>query len=139
VVRHRPAKGEPVLIDVYDGGKTLSRADADRKVRALTGEPLRKADLASVGKRAILVRLLQNLAAISRRAEDSHGLLRYENAILVIAPDRVEDRLFRAGARYETGDRRGALEDLDWLLQHAPEGVDRNRLLELRRIVDRPE
>jgi regulator of sirC expression with transglutaminase-like and TPR domain len=139
VVRHQPAKGEGGLIDVYEGGKPLSRADADRKVRLFTGEPLRGADLAPVGKRAILVRLLQNLAMIAQRSEDRRGLLRYESAILVIAPDRIEDRLVRAGARYEAGDRRGALEDLDWLLQHAPDRVDRTRLLELRRLVDRPD
>jgi regulator of sirC expression with transglutaminase-like and TPR domain len=137
VVQHRPAKGEAYLIDVYEGGKVLSREDADRKVRAITGEPLRKRDLAPVGKRAILVRMLQNLAGAARRAEHLPGLLRYESAILVIAPDRVEDRLVRAGARFQSGDRQGALDDLDWLLTNAPKGVDRQRILELRGIITR--
>src|SRR5204862_766334 len=33
VVRHVPAKGDPQLIDVFDGGKALSRQDAAEKVR----------------------------------------------------------------------------------------------------------
>jgi regulator of sirC expression with transglutaminase-like and TPR domain len=137
VVQHRPAKGEPYLIDVYEGGKPLSHKDADRKVRAFTGEPLRKKDLAPVGKRAILVRMLQNLAGVARRAEYLPGFLRYENAILAIAPDRVEDRLLRAGARFQSGDRKGALADLDWLLANARDNVDRRRIQELRAIIMR--
>ncbi|MFL5343064.1 MAG: transglutaminase family protein, partial [Gemmataceae bacterium] len=34
VVRFLPAKGEPQLIDVFDGGKALSRPDAAKKVEA---------------------------------------------------------------------------------------------------------
>jgi regulator of sirC expression with transglutaminase-like and TPR domain len=139
VVQHRPARGEPTLIDVYEGGKAMSREEAGRKVRLLTGSRLREGDLAPVGKKAILVRLLQNLAGLAKRSQDLPGLVRYENAILTIAPDRVEDRLVRAGARFRAGDRKGALADLDWLLANAPEGVDRERLLELRRLVSRPD
>jgi S1-C subfamily serine protease/regulator of sirC expression with transglutaminase-like and TPR domain len=137
IVRHRPAKGGPVLIDVYEGGKAMSRDEADRKVRALTGGPLREGHLAAVGKKAILVRMLQNLAGVAQRAENLANLIRYESATLVIAPGEVEARLVRAGARFQAGDRPGALADLDWLLTNAPDGVNRDRLLELRRLVDR--
>ena len=34
MVRHIPAKGEAKLIDVYDGGKEMARADAEKRVRA---------------------------------------------------------------------------------------------------------
>jgi serine protease Do len=137
VVQHRPVKGTATLIDVYESGKTISRADADRKVKGLSGDALRDEFLIPVGKKAILVRMLLNLAGIAKRSENPSGLVRYENAILTIAPDRVEDRLVRAGARFQVGDRQGALADLDWLLHNAPAGVDRERLLELRRMVSR--
>jgi regulator of sirC expression with transglutaminase-like and TPR domain len=139
VVQHRPAKGAPTLIDVYEGGKTMSREEADRKVRALSGQPLRKEYLVPLGKKAILLRMLQNLAGVARRAEQLAGLIRYESAILTIAPDRVEDRLVRAGARFQAGDRKGALTDLDWLLQKAPDNVDRSKLMELRRLIEKQE
>src|SRR5205085_3981371 len=40
VVRHLPAKGEPQLIDVFDGGKPLSRQDAEKKVDGTSGATL---------------------------------------------------------------------------------------------------
>jgi serine protease Do len=138
LVQYRPTKGKTTLLDVYEGGKTMSRAEAARRVKALTDRPLLKADLAPVSKKAILVRMLQNLVNAARSDEILADVVRYEDAILTIEPDRVEDRLVRAGARYQAGDRKGALADLDWLLDHAPDGVDRTRLLELRRLVDRP-
>src|SRR5262249_24761833 len=36
VVRHVPKKGEPQLIDVYEGGKPLSRTDAVKKIEEFT-------------------------------------------------------------------------------------------------------
>jgi regulator of sirC expression with transglutaminase-like and TPR domain len=139
VVQHRPAKGKAALIDVYEGGKPLTRAEANRKVRAITGAPLREEDLAAVPKKAIVIRMLENLAAGAERSEQLRTLLRYQNVILALAPDRVQDRLRRAGARYQTGDHTGALEDIDWLLKNAPEDVNRERLLELRRFITRPK
>jgi regulator of sirC expression with transglutaminase-like and TPR domain len=137
VVQYQPAKGEPQLIDVYEGAKHMTRAEADRKVRGMTGKALRPEHLQPVGKRAILLRMLQNLAAASERAEHETSQLRYQSAILVLAPDSTEERLRRAGIRFRLGDRTGALQDIDRLLEQAPEGVNRERLLELRQMIER--
>jgi regulator of sirC expression with transglutaminase-like and TPR domain len=139
VVRHVPSKGKPQLIDVYEGGKPLSRADADKKVRDTTGQGLRKADLAPVGKRALLVRMLYNLRGLAEKEADAAGLLRYQDAIVVLAPENATERLQRAGLRYQAGDKKGAIADLDWLLEHDTPGVNRERVLELRGILTRPE
>jgi regulator of sirC expression with transglutaminase-like and TPR domain len=139
VVEHRPAAGEAQLIDVYEGGKPLSRKDADRKVRDFTGKPLRKEYLAPLAKKDILIRMLQNLVNSAQRAEQLRSFVRYESAILAIAPDRAEDRLRRAGARFELRDRPGALEDIDWLLANGPPDVDREKLGQLRRLITEQE
>lgn len=139
VVQHQPKQGQPILIDVYESGKTLRRADAEATVKRITGEGLREEDLAPVTKKAILVRILHNLAGAAHEEEDLPALLRYMDAIVVIAPELSEERLRRAAVRYQTGDRPGAVEDLDWLLNNDPPGLNRDRVQQLRRILSREE
>jgi regulator of sirC expression with transglutaminase-like and TPR domain len=138
VVRHVPVKGKPQLLDVFEGGKAMSRADAQRKVEGITGKGLQPADLAPVPKKMILVRMLYNLRGLAEKEGDAGALLRYQDAIVTVAPDNPTERLARAGFRYQNGDRKGSIADLDWLLDHNPPGLDRERVMELRRILTRP-
>jgi serine protease Do len=137
VVKYVPAKGAPQLIDVFEGGVPLSREDADKKVQAITDRPLRDEQLAATGKRAILVRLLQNLLNLAEHERDADGVLRYLDAIVTVDPDRAEERWARALLRFQTGQRQGALADVDWLLEHGPEGMDRKAVQELRKRLER--
>jgi regulator of sirC expression with transglutaminase-like and TPR domain len=139
VVRHEPAKGAPQLIDVYEGGVPLSREEAVKKVEAITGRPLREPHLAAVGKRAILVRMLRNLLNLADQERDRPAMLRYLDAVVVIDPEAAPERAVRAGLRYQAGDKAGALADVDWLLEHEPEGIDLERVRQLRRVLTRPE
>ncbi|HYT90556.1 MAG TPA: transglutaminase-like domain-containing protein, partial [Gemmataceae bacterium] len=139
VVRHVPAKGKPQLIDVFEDGKPLSRAEAEQKVRDVTGEAPHAEMFAAVGKRAILVRMLHNLRALTQKEGDAPSFLRYQDALLTLIPDSAEERFLRARARFETGDRAGAIADLDWLLEHNPPGVDREAITKLRRLLSRQE
>jgi serine protease Do len=139
VVRHVPTKGEAQLIDVYEGGKRLSREEASEKVHDITDRPLRDEDLAAVDKRTIIVRMLHNLLNVAEREKDQEGMLRYLNAIIAIAPDAGRQRGLRAVLRHKAGDRDGALQDVDWLLEHLPEGLDVEALQEFRRLLTRPE
>lgn len=135
IVQHIPAQGIGQWIDVYDGGRPLSRAEAGRIGRAFTGEELREEDLRPVRKRAILVRMLHNLLGLTRADGDITSALRYLDTILEIAPDAGNERLLRATARLQTGDKAGARADVDWLLEHEPEGVSRERVRDLRRLL----
>ncbi len=139
VVRHEPAKGEPQLIDVYEGGVPLSREEAAKKAEAITGRALREEQLAAVGKRAILVRILRNLLNLADQERDAPAMIRYLDATLVIDPEAAPERAVRAGLRYQAGDKAGALADVDWLLEHEPEGIDLDRVRQLRRVLTRPE
>jgi regulator of sirC expression with transglutaminase-like and TPR domain len=139
VVRHVPAKGEPRLIDVYDGGVVLSRDEAARKAEAISGQPLREAHLAGIGKKATVVRMLHNLLNVADREKDSAAILRYLDAIVAVDAEAAEARALRAGVLYQQGDRQGALKDVDWLLEHEPDGLDLDRVRQMRRILTRPE
>jgi regulator of sirC expression with transglutaminase-like and TPR domain len=139
VVRHVPARGRPRLIDVYEGGRPLSKEEAATKVKAITGRPLEEAHLAAVGKRAIVVRLLRNLLGVAGGERDPAGMLRYLDALVTADPDAAADRALRARLRFQTGDREGALRDVDWLLEKQPEGIDLESVREMRRLLTRPE
>jgi hypothetical protein len=45
----------------------------------------------------------------------------------------------RAFLRHKAGDHDGALQDVDWLLEHPSEGMDREALREFRRLINQPE
>jgi regulator of sirC expression with transglutaminase-like and TPR domain/S1-C subfamily serine protease len=139
VVRHRPAEGPAQLIDVYEGGAVMTREEASRKVRDTTGGDLEEEHLAAVPKQAIIVRMLRNLLRVAQGERDAAGALRYVEAILTLTPDSAPDRGMRAGLRYQAGDRKGSLEDIDWLLENRPEGVDLERVRQMKRFLMREE
>lgn len=132
VVRHVPAKGEPQLIDVFERGHRLSRREAEQMVVELTGAALDEQFLKPVERRAIVRRMLGNLLGIAQRARDREAMLRYLEGIVAIAPDSTGDRGMRAVIRFETGRRRAAIADLDWFLDNEPEGVDLEKIREMR-------
>jgi regulator of sirC expression with transglutaminase-like and TPR domain len=139
VIRYSPEHGNPGLIDVFEGGQALSLVEARRKGGDITGQPILEEHLAPVTKKAIITRMLHNLLGVAQDEGDIKALLRYLNTILAISPDAGRERLLRAGARFQLADRQGALEDIVWLLEHRPEGVNVQRVLELQRLLTRPE
>lgn len=132
VVRHEPRDGEAQLIDVFDGGTTLTRDAAAQKVRENTGSELRDEHLQANDKPTIIVRMLRNLLGIAQKEEDKEAMLRYLNAIVTTDPQSVEHRGMRAVIRHETGRRRAALSDIDWILEKKPAGLDLDRIRQLR-------
>jgi serine protease Do len=132
IVRHVPAKGEAKLIDVYEGGKEMTRDEAEKRVRAQLDRPLQDDDLTATGKKAILLRLLQNLLGLAQEDQDVLSALSYLDAMVTIKPDAGRERWMRAILRYNTRQREAAREDADWLIEHHPEGIDQKRVKELR-------
>src|SRR5262249_34925188 len=128
IVRHVPAKGRPELIDVYESAARMSRAEADLKVRSRLGRPLADEDLQAVTKKLLLMRMLHNLLGIARREKDQAGTLRYLDALLTVQPDAAEERGLRVATRFAAGDLKGAREDVEWLYEKRPEGLDLERV-----------
>jgi regulator of sirC expression with transglutaminase-like and TPR domain len=136
MVRWLPAKGEGQLIDVYDGGKLVSREEAGKRVLATTGEPMEERHLKPAAKKMILTRMLHNLMNVARNEKDIKGMLRYLDGILTVTPDAAEERWLRAIGRFNVGDREGVKEDTGWLLDKQPEGIPLERVRELRRLAE---
>src|SRR5262249_515679 len=116
IVKHVSAKGEPQLIDVYEGAKPMTREEASKLVEGYAGKPLQDEQLAAVSKRAILVRMLHNLLRFPREERDAKGMLRYLDTILAISPEAAEERWMRALLRNNMGDKEAARADVNWLL-----------------------
>ena len=139
VVRHVPAKGAAQLIDVYEGGKPLSKEEAAKRVEDITGAKLEERFLLAVPPRAIVVRILNNLLRVAQNEKDVAGTLRYLDLILVAMPDAARERGMRAVARFQLGDKKGALADLDWILEKMPEGIDLDGVRAIRRRMAGPD
>jgi regulator of sirC expression with transglutaminase-like and TPR domain len=137
VVRHVPKKGKPVLIDVFEGGTRMTRADAERKVREMSGREAKDEDFVAVAATPLIVRVLYNLMNVARGERDAPGMLRYVEAILAVTPDAPEERGLRAGLRFQTGDLDGAEADVDWLLAKKPDGLDLERVEQMKRFLER--
>ena len=133
MVGYRPSPEELRIIDVFGGSKTLSREEAS----ALVGIPLEDSDLQPASARAIIIRMLGNLIGLAQQEGDLPGELRYLDAALAVDPASAEERARRAVLRLETGQPRGAAEDIDRLLEDRPAGMDLDRLGELREMLRR--
>jgi hypothetical protein len=83
--------------------------------------------------------MLHNLLGVAQRAQDAEGMLRYLDVLVAISPDTGDERWMRAVMLFRTGRRDEAIRDVDWLLDHRPEGVNLNQVDELRRLLERPE
>jgi serine protease Do len=135
VVRHEPPGGPPQIIDVFDG-KLMSRAEAEKKVKQITGRAAQDKDFEPVTKRALIVRMLHNLINVARSEKDGDSMLRYLDGILAIDPDAHQERWVRAVLRYQSGQRLAAVADCEHLLKHAPTDVDLDDVRDLRRLLE---
>jgi serine protease Do len=137
IVRQVSDKGAGQLVDVYEGGQLMSRADAEKKIQATTGRALRDEDLKATPKRAIVIRMLHNLLGIARGERDGETMLHYLDAILAVEPGAADDRWTRAVLRFQAGQREAAREDADWLLLNKPAGIDQEQVQELKRLLEK--
>ncbi|KAA5547129.1 trypsin-like serine protease [Roseiconus nitratireducens] len=120
------------LIDVFDRGELLMRADAERIVLMHVGRGLREEDLQANSTTEILTRVLNNLIGIAGRNEDLEGMLRYSDGLVALNPELPEYRLMRAQLRGMTGRAAAAIDDVDWMLEHQPPGADLGAAKRLR-------
>ena len=137
IVRWRENNENEKWVDVFEGAKLLDRPAVAEIVRTHAGESLRDSHLEEVSRRNILRRMLGNLIGIAQRDRNSSALRRYLEAIVPVAPDATQYRGMRAIARFESGYREAALEDLDWFLENEPADIDLDRIRELRLLFER--
>jgi regulator of sirC expression with transglutaminase-like and TPR domain len=133
MVRFAPAQGEDWIIDVFNGGRRLTRTEAQEQIIEATGKGFRDEDYQVAAKRQIILRMLRNLIDSVERDGSGVDGLRYLDAVLALSPDSARDRLNRARLRLQATDTAGAKEDFRWLLDHHPDGIDLERIAEVLR------
>src|SRR5205085_11638518 len=131
IVKSIPLKGPEQLIDIFEGGKTISRAEAGELVRNYSGSALQEEHFQAASKRDIIIRMLQNLLHIAQRRESNLDSLRYLDVIVALAPEAALERYSRALLRLRSGDMAGAKQDFKWLLDNQPAEIDLEKLTEL--------
>lgn len=136
MVAWNPAKGnpgEPVFFDVFEGGRSFSKEETERDAYERTGTALDESHFAAAEPRDIAVRMLRNLVDIEvnqrRTPERAES---YLELLLAIAPSSAYERFQRAILRVQTRKLGEAKDDLDWLLEHRPPGLDYTRLEQFR-------
>jgi serine protease Do len=137
VVEQRPATAPRQFIDVFEGGKALSRVEAADLVKKNLDLPLQDQQLEPVTKKMIVARILENLLSLARNSEDPGAMLNYLETLVELDPTVARNRWLRAVFRFELGFLDEAMIDVDWLLQTAPEGVDFNRVKELGQFIEK--
>ncbi|MEM7700055.1 MAG: transglutaminase family protein [Verrucomicrobiota bacterium] len=128
---------EPQFIDVFGEAEFLDAVEVSRLIRDLVGFQPRPEDYARATAREIAVRMLQNLIGIEiDRLKNPSGATDYLDLLLAVAPDSAPERFQRALLRVQERDISGAREDIDWLLEHRPPGLDYARLEQFRYSLD---
>jgi len=136
LVGWNPTEGETeetVLFDVFEGGKSFTREEATQESFDLTGSAPEESHFAPAEPRDIAVRMLRNLVDIEiNRRQTPEQAEDYLELLLAIEPDAAYERFQRAILRVQADKLAGAREDLDWLLEHRPPGLDYPRLEQFR-------
>ncbi|MFO1458391.1 MAG: transglutaminase family protein [Verrucomicrobiota bacterium] len=131
LVRYAPPGQPPRLLDVFNGGRAMTHAEADELGSEFSQVPVRSELMPSATKRAMMVRLVSNLQSFTERDEGPGESLRYADLLVAIAGEpaaEAQQRIQRARLRSVTGDLSGAREDLRWVIAAAPPGIDVERL-----------
>lgn len=141
VVRHEPVGKPAQIVDVYDRGKRMTRAEARAMVFERSGRRAREQDFATAGHAGILSRMLNNMLGLSNRDQDPEATLRYIEATIAVTPTPKTDsekalvgdlRGMRAVFRHRLGRKAAAIDDLDWLLERKPPDMDLNQVRRMR-------
>lgn len=128
IVEYRPRSGDRQLIDVYNGGKFITRNEAQNLSHTLLDDEA----LQPSSGREIILRMLRNLAGVAALEQEAQGVLRYLDTIFALGGESGQDRFMRARIRIELGLLEEAASDLDWLIEHPQAGVDPASLEYLR-------
>jgi regulator of sirC expression with transglutaminase-like and TPR domain len=136
VVRYEPGGTEtPQTIDVFERGKRLSEEDIRAILAAarFPDEP-RFREPASTPK--IIERMLMNLLGIAESRRDDDQVLALLETLTTVSPDNIEYRAKRLEMRARTARIQMAIEDADWFIRTQPDGVDIERVRQLRQTLE---
>ena len=121
------------FVDVYEGGTFHSRSKAARMVWEMVGAPPGESAFDPAPAKSIATRMLRNLVDIEiNQKQTPASAENYIELLLAIDPESAHERFQRALLRVQDENFSGAREDLDWLLEKRPPGIDYMRLEQFR-------
>jgi regulator of sirC expression with transglutaminase-like and TPR domain len=125
--------GQEMLIDCFNRGDVVSRQDCQSKLDEIySGEmKMRPEFLHPIGRRQILMRMLNNLKTVYLSTRNFRKALAIADLILVIYPRSAEDVKQRALLRYSMNLHRLASEDLDEYLKMSPNASDAEEIKQM--------
>jgi regulator of sirC expression with transglutaminase-like and TPR domain len=125
LVKYRDGDREWIL-DPFHRGEELSGEElrAHLLTRRSTPEHVVDYYLSAVTRRQLLARMLNNLKIIYSQREDYPRALRIQEYVLAVNPWSFEEIRDRGILRERSGDRAGALADLETYLTHAGPAED---------------
>jgi len=139
LLKHYDQDGRETFIDAFNSGRIMTADDCQRRLDEIyAGQmALQPHFLMSMTRRQILTRMLNNLKGIYLSSRKLKRALAVVDMVLAIYPRSPEDVRQRAGLRYNLGQLRGAVEDLETYLKMLPEASDadeiRQTVLAIRR------
>lgn len=126
-------KEKTIYIDVFDGGTISGRREAALAIGALLGSVPSAGAFEPATASEIAVRMLRNLVDLEiNRRQTPGGAEGYIELLLAIEPNSAQERFQRALLRIQDRNVDGAREDLDWLLDERPPGLDYYKLEQFR-------
>lgn len=130
LLKHYDVDGNETLIDAFNGGNILSRAECESRLeRIYSGDmPFQPEFLHTVTRRQLLTRMLNNLRQIYLTSRDFKRALIVVDLVLAIHPRSSEDMKQRAMLRFSLGQLRGAAEDLETYVRMAPDASDADEM-----------
>jgi regulator of sirC expression with transglutaminase-like and TPR domain len=124
-------------IDPFTEGASMTEEQVTARAMEITGRAPDYEQLQPVTKRAVAIRILENLLNVAVEEKAKPRMAGYLDAILTLAPEHLERRMMRAMLRYQTGMINEALVDIDYVLEKHRDEVDEERVLELRERLER--
>ncbi len=132
MLSYQTVEGALRLVDVYEGGKEMSREEAVEKILQLTGRYPSEVHFEPMAKRQMVLRMLRNLIGIKKQKGRPAEALPYLDLTLALDDTDAPARFDRALLRYQEGNEPGAKADLTWLIDTGARGLDLERLRAFR-------
>lgn len=119
------------MIDPFEQGKRLSEEDVVTRLSEARFPNLPQFRIPQTTLQ-ICERMIGNLLGLAEREKDDAAVLRYLETLVMLVPTSPEYHAKRLEMRARSGRLTNALDDANWFLEHQPDGIDLERLRELR-------
>ncbi len=125
------------FLDPFERGATMTEEQVIARSVEIAGRTPEYEQLQPVAKRAVVLRMIENLLNLAVEEKAKTRIAAYLDAILALAPEHMERRMMRAMVRYQSGMIDEAIVDVDYLLEKHGDEIDEERVRELRDRMER--